>query len=85
MEAIKSSIRPYKVNEHYKQSLTKGYEYYRVRLHSLYKEAGTTNVDATFDVKRVFPNHRADLLNGECRSMSSPSVRPVCASWPARS
>ena len=65
MEELKSSYRNFNVKHQHKQSLTKGYEYYRVRLHSLYKEAGTTNVDATFDVKRVFPNHRADLLNGE--------------------
>lgn len=36
-----------------------------MRLHSERKDAGTTNVDATFDIQQVFPNHRADLLNGE--------------------
>ena len=57
-------VREHSDNEQYRHKLTRGYEYYRVRLHSERKEAGT-NVDATFDIQQVFPNHRADLLNGE--------------------
>jgi hypothetical protein len=57
-------VREHSDKEQYRHKLTRGYEYYRVRLHSERKEAGT-NVDATFDIQQVFPNHRADLLNGE--------------------
>ena len=65
MEEIKSSIRSYKANEHYKQSLKGPPLYYRVSLNDTMKRAGTTIVDAEFDVKHVFPNQRADLMNGE--------------------
>ena len=58
-------VREHSDNEQYRHKLTRGYEYYRVRLHSERKEAPSTNVDATFDIQQVFPNHRADLLNGE--------------------
>ena len=65
MEEIKSSIRSYKANEHYKQSLKGPPLYYRVSLNDTMKRAGTTIVDAEFDVRHVFPNQRADLMNGE--------------------
>jgi hypothetical protein len=65
MEEIKSSIRPFKVNDHHKQNLKGTPLYYRVGLNSAFRRAGTTVTDATFDVSRVFPNQRADLLNGE--------------------
>ena len=65
MEEIKSSIRSYKANEHYKQSLKGPPLYYRVSLNDTMKRAGTTIVDAEFDVRQVFPNQRADLMNGE--------------------
>ena len=65
MEEIKSKIRPFKMNDHYKQSLKGPPLYYRVSLNSGFKRAGTTVVDATFDVQHVFPNQRADLMNGE--------------------
>ena len=65
MEEIKSKIRPFKMNDHYKQSLTDGTEYYRVTVHSTFKADGSTNTDAVFKVDRVFPNHRSDLLNGK--------------------
>ena len=58
-------VREHSDKEQYRHKLTRGYEYYRVRLHSERKEALSTNVDATFDIQQVFPNHRADLLNGE--------------------
>lgn len=58
-------VREHSDKEQYRHKLTRGYEYYRVRLHSERKEAPSTNVDATFDIQQVFPNHRADLLNGE--------------------
>ena len=58
-------VREHSDKEQYRHKLTRGYEYYRVRLHSERKEASSTNVDATFDIQQVFPNHRADLLNGE--------------------
>ena len=58
-------VREHSDKQQYRHALTSGYEYYRVRLHSDRKEAGSTNVDATFDIHQVFPNHRADLLNGE--------------------
>ena len=61
----KMEVREHSDKQQYRHSLTQGYEYYRVRLHSERKDAGTTNVDATFDIHQVFPNHRADLLNGE--------------------
>ena len=65
MEEIKSSIRSYKANEHYKQSLKGPPLYYRVSLNDTMKRAGTTIVDAEFDIRHVFPNQRADLMNGE--------------------
>jgi hypothetical protein len=65
MEEIKSSIRSYKANEHYRQSLKGPPLYYRVSLNDTMKRAGTTIVDAEFDVRHVFPNQRADLMNGE--------------------
>ena len=65
MEEIKSSIRSYKANEHYRQSLKGPPLYYRVSLNDMMKRAGTTIVDAEFDVRHVFPNQRADLMNGE--------------------
>jgi len=65
MKEIKSSIRSYKANEHYKQSLKGPPLYYRVSLNDTMKRAGTTIVDAEFDVRHVFPNQRADLMNGE--------------------
>ena len=65
MEEIKSSIRSYKANDHYKQSLKGPPLYYRVSLNDTMKRAGTTIVDAEFDVRHVFPNQRADLMNGE--------------------
>ncbi len=67
MESIdkKTNVKEHSVKQQYRHSLTTGYEYYRVRLHSGRKQANSTNVDAIFDIGRVFPNHRADLLNGE--------------------
>ena len=65
MEEIKSSIRSYKANEHYKQSLKGPPLYYRVSLNDTMKRAGTTIVDAEFDIRHLFPNQRADLMNGE--------------------
>ena len=65
MEEIQSKIRPFKMNDHYKQSLKGPPLYYRVSLNSGFKRASTTVVDATFDVQHVFPNQRADLMNGE--------------------
>lgn len=65
MEEIKSKIRPYKVNEHMKQSLKGPPLYYRVSVVSEFRHDSTTLVDATFDVNHVFPNQRADLMNGE--------------------
>ena len=65
MEQLKSSVRPYKVNQHFKQSLKGGPEYYRMRLDSEHKRAGSSNVDAYFDISNVFPNNRTDLLSGE--------------------
>ena len=67
MESIdkKTNVKEHSVKQQYRHSLTTGYEYYRVRLHSVRKQANSTNVDAIFDIGRVFPNHRADLLNGE--------------------
>ena len=64
MEEVKSAIRPYKVSGHYKQSLKDGTEYYRVTLQSEFKSVGSTNTDAVFNVGSVFPNLRADLMNG---------------------
>ena len=65
MEEIKSKIRPFKMNDHYKQSLKGPPLYYRVSLNDTMKRAGTTIVDAEFDVGHVFPNQRAELMNGE--------------------
>ena len=67
MESIdkKTDVKAHTVKEQYRHRLTKGYEYYRVRLHSARKLATSTNVDAVFNIAQVFPNHRADLLNGE--------------------
>jgi hypothetical protein len=61
----KLDVREHSDKQQYRHSLTKGYEYYRIRMHSERKEAGSTNTDAVFDIHQVFPNHRADLLNGE--------------------
>ena len=65
MEEIKSKIRPFRVNQHYKQSLKGPPLYYRISLNDTMKRAGTTIVDAHFDIKHVFPNQRAELMNGE--------------------
>ena len=67
MESIdkKTDVKAHTVKEQYRHRLTKGYEYYRVRLHSERKLPTSTNVDAVFNIAQVFPNHRADLLNGE--------------------
>ena len=65
MEELKSSVRSYKVNEHYKQSLSGPVEYYRISVNSQYREAGSTISDAVFNVAHVFPNQRAALANGE--------------------
>ena len=67
MESIdkKTDVKAHTFKEQYRHRLTKGYEYYRVRLHSTRKLATSTNVDAVFNIAQVFPNHRADLLNGE--------------------
>ena len=65
MEEIKSKIRPFKVNQHSKQVLKGPPLYYRVSLNDTMRRAGTTIVDAHFDVKHGFPNQRAELLNGE--------------------
>ena len=65
MEETKSSIRPRNAIEQYTSSLTDGTEYYRVTVHSTFKQTGSTNTDAVFRVDHAFPNHRADLLNGK--------------------
>ena len=64
MEDINVKVRPYRADEHYKSNLTNGPSYYRIRLDSQQKRAGSTNTDAYFDVTQVFPNHRKELLNG---------------------
>ena len=43
MEELKSSVRSYKVNEHYKQSLSGPVEYYRISVNSQYLEAGNSS------------------------------------------
>ena len=65
MEELKSSVRPYRVNDHYKQSLAGPPTYYRISLDSGYIADGSTISDALFDVSHVFPNQRAQLVNGE--------------------
>ena len=65
MEELKSSVRPYRVNDHYKQSLTGPPEYYRISVSTQYKTADSTIADAVFDVAHVFPNQRAQLAGGE--------------------
>ena len=64
-EEIKSRVRPYDAADHYQQSLKGPPVYYRVGLNSGFRRADTTSMDAVFDVAQVFPNQRAELLNGE--------------------
>ena len=64
MEDVSVKVRPYRVEDHHKSKLTNGPTYYRIRLDSQRKRAGSSNTDAYFDVSQVFPNHRHDLLNG---------------------
>ena len=63
MEEINSSIRPYDANFQYKQSLKGPPMYYRISVNSQMTTSPIT--DAVFDVKQVFPNQRADMMNGE--------------------
>ena len=58
-------MEPYGVSDHYRQSLKSKSVYYRVGLNSGFRRADTTSMDAVFDVAQVFPNQRAELLNGE--------------------
>ena len=64
MEEIKSSVRPYDANFQYKQNLKGPPMYYRISVNSQMRTASTIT-DAVFDVKQVFPNLRADMMNGE--------------------
>ena len=64
MEDVNVKVRPYRVEEHYKNNLTDGPSYYRIRLDSQHKRAGSTNTDAYFDVRQIFPNHNKGLLTG---------------------
>ena len=64
MEDVNVKVRPYRVEEHYKNDLTDGPSYYRIRLDSQHKRAGSTNTDAYFDVRQIFPNHNKGLLTG---------------------
>jgi hypothetical protein len=65
MEQLKHSVRPYNAKQQHVQPLTKGPTYYRLRLDSSEKDAGSTNTEATYSISDVFPMGRADLLNGQ--------------------
>ena len=65
MEDTNVKARPYRVEDHYKNNLTDGPSYYRVRLDSDWRQVPNGSIaDAYFDVSQVFPNHRKDLLKG---------------------
>ena len=64
-EELKSRVKPYGVSDHYRQSLKGTPLYYRVGLNSGFRRADTTSMDAVFDVAQMFPNQRAELLNGD--------------------
>ena len=70
METIKSHVRPSNASQQAQTSLTGKPSYYRVMVHSRDRIAALSadpanDQDVTFDIKQVFPNQRADLLNGD--------------------
>eukprot|EP01046_Picozoa_sp_COSAG06_P036755 COSAG06_NODE_4083_length_4593_cov_1.575211_2_plen_237_part_00 len=66
MEDTNVKARPYRVEEHYRNNLTDGPSYYRVRLDSDWRQVPNGSItDAYFDVTQIFPNHRKDLLKGD--------------------
>ena len=78
MEENKSSVRSYKVNEHYKQSLKGGYEYYRVRLNAKHCADGSNASDAVFDIHKLLPMNRADLMSGEWHAFLERFTGLIC-------
>ena len=64
MEALKSSVRPFKSQDASVRSLSGDCDYYRVRLNSAHKSHGN-NVEAIYNINQLFPNSRANLMDGE--------------------
>ena len=64
MEELKSSNRPFKIQDASVRSLSGDCDYYRVRLNSAYKSHGS-NVEAVYNINQLFPNSRANLMDGE--------------------
>ena len=64
MEELKSSNRPFKMSNASVRSLSGDCDYYRVRLNSRFKSSGN-NVEAVYNINQLFPNNRANLMDGE--------------------
>ena len=80
MEELKSAHRPFKVQNASVNSLTDGDEYYRIRVNSLYKSSGS-DTDAVYDIRRLFPNSRADLLDGEWHAYLEEFILKGFSQW----
>jgi len=64
MESLKHAQRPFKLQNASVNSLSGDCDYYRVRLNSQYKSSGT-DAEAVYNIQQLFPNHRANLMDGE--------------------
>ena len=64
MESLNSSYRPFKTSNASVRSLDGDCDYYRVRLNSAFKSSGN-NVEAVYNINQLFPNNRANLMDGE--------------------
>ena len=80
MEQLKSAHRPFKVQNASVNSLTNGCDYYRIRVSSGNKSSGSDN-DALYDIQRVFPNNRADLLDGEWHAYLEEFILKGYSQW----
>lgn len=80
MEQLKSAHRPFKVQNASVNSLTNGCDYYRIRVSSDKKSSGSDN-DALYDIQRVFPNNRADLLDGEWHAYLEEFILKGYSQW----
>ena len=64
MESLKHAQRPFKLQNASVNSLSGDCDYYRIRLNSEYKSSGT-DAEAVYNIRQLFPNHRANLMDGE--------------------
>jgi len=64
MGELKSSHHPFTMQNASVRSLTGDCDYYHVRLNSAHKSHGN-NVEAIYNINQLFPNSRANLMDGE--------------------